>query len=80
MAAQVQADQVLDVQGLACPLPIVKLAKAIRTMEIGQIIEMQATDPGSKPDVDAWVQNTGHELVHQEDHGSVFHFWLKKAK
>ncbi|HEX9713931.1 MAG TPA: sulfurtransferase TusA family protein [Actinomycetota bacterium] len=80
MASPVQVDKVLDAKGLLCPLPVVKLFKAIKEMDVGQVIEMQATDPGAKPDMDAWVKNTGHEMVDQADEGDVFIFWIRKTK
>lgn len=80
MASQVQADKVLDVKGLLCPLPIIKLSKAIKELEIGQVVEMQATDPGSQPDMDAWVKNTGHEMVDSAAGDGVFTFWVRRTK
>ncbi|MGH2831079.1 MAG: sulfurtransferase TusA family protein [Actinomycetota bacterium] len=73
-------DKVLDVTGLLCPLPVIKLSKAMKEVEIGQVVEMQATDPGSQPDMDAWIKNTGHELVDATVDGGVFTFWVRKAK
>lgn len=80
MSASVQADKVLDVKGLLCPLPVIKLSKAIKEMEVGQVVEMQATDPGSQPDMDAWVKNTGHEMLDSAVQGDVFHFWIRRTK
>jgi hypothetical protein len=42
-----RADHVVDASDLVCPGPIVELAKAIRTAEIGPLVEIIATDPGS---------------------------------
>lgn len=80
MGQSVQVDKVLDVTGLLCPLPVIKLSKAMKEVEIGQVVEMQATDPGSQPDMDAWIKNTGHELVDATVDGGVFTFWVRKAK
>jgi tRNA 2-thiouridine synthesizing protein A len=48
--------QVLDCTGLACPLPVVKTAQAIKQIEVGQVLELLATDPGVEPDMKAWTQ------------------------
>ena len=80
MTAPVEVDKVLDVKGLLCPLPVIKLSKAIKEIEIGKVIEMQATDPGSEPDMDAWAKNTGHELVAHNVQGDVFVFWVRRTK
>jgi len=76
----IAADKVLDVKGLLCPLPVIKLSKAIKEIEIGQVVEMQATDPGAEPDMDAWAKNTGHELVETAVEGDVFLFWVRRTK
>ena len=49
----VKADQTLDCKGLSCPMPIMKLAKTMKGLENGNVLELLATDPGSKPDVPA---------------------------
>jgi tRNA 2-thiouridine synthesizing protein A len=77
---QVTADQVLDCSGLACPMPILKTKKAIDGLQIGQVLKMIATDPGSTSDMDAWTKKTGHELVGSEQEGSKFIFYIKKTK
>lgn len=73
------ADKVLDVKGLACPMPIVKTKKAINELESGQVLEIHATDKGAKNDLTAWAQSTGHELVQSEEDNGVFKFWIKKG-
>jgi tRNA 2-thiouridine synthesizing protein A len=49
-----KADKVLDCSGLLCPLPVVKTSKAIKEIELGQVLQMIATDPGAPPDMEAW--------------------------
>lgn len=73
-------DQVLDCSGLACPMPILKTKKAIDGLQVGQVLQMIATDPGSVSDMDAWTKKTGHELLSHEDQGGKFVFLIKKAK
>lgn len=73
-------DQELDCSGLACPMPILKTKKAVDALQVGQVLKMTATDPGSLPDVQAWTSKTGQELLgHEEDNGK-FIFFIKKAK
>ncbi|MCL4562113.1 MAG: sulfurtransferase TusA family protein [Chloroflexi bacterium] len=76
----VTPDQVLDCSGLACPMPILKTKKAIDSLQIGQILKMTATDPGSKSDIDAWTKKTGHELISYEQAGARYIFYIKKTK
>jgi tRNA 2-thiouridine synthesizing protein A len=70
-------DQELDCSGLSCPMPILKTKKAMDTLQTGQVLKMIATDPGSLPDIEAWTEKTGHELVAHEKEGEKFVFYLK---
>ncbi len=55
-------DRNLDCCGLVCPMPIVKLSKAVREMDSGQILEVKANDQAFKVDVEAWCNKTGNLL------------------
>lgn len=71
-----QADKVLDCTGMLCPVPVVKTSKAIKEIQIGQVLKMIATDPGAPPDMEAWSRQTGNELLdsHREDGKFIFYF------
>lgn len=71
-------DQELDCSGLACPMPILKTKKAVDALQPGQVLKMVATDPGSLPDVQAWISKTGHELLGHEQDGEKFIFYIKR--
>jgi tRNA 2-thiouridine synthesizing protein A len=75
-----KADKVLDLKGLLCPLPVVKMAKAIKEVEVGQTIEAFATDPGVMADIPAWARSTGHELVVLEKVDRQFRFVVRRMK
>ncbi|MDZ7267502.1 MAG: sulfurtransferase TusA family protein [candidate division KSB1 bacterium] len=78
--AQVKPDQTLDCTGLLCPMPVVKTRKVIKDMQVGQVLEMIATDPGSIPDMEAWAKQTQHELLlAQKEEGGKFRFLIKKT-
>lgn len=76
----ISSNQELDCSGLACPMPIIKTRKAIDGMQVGQVLKMIATDPGSTADMEAWTKKTGHELVSAEEAGGKFFFYIKKTK
>ena len=80
MGAAYTVDQVLDCKGLNCPLPVIKTKKAIETMALGQVLQMVATDPGSKPDMVAWSKSTGHELLETREEGGLYTFIIRKTK
>lgn len=70
-------DETLDARGLMCPMPIVHLAKKVKGMSSGQVLELLADDVGSKDDVPAWTTRTGNELLGMEEDGKVFRFYIK---
>ena len=57
----------LDCKGLQCPMPIVKISKMIKTMNSGDTLIVEATDPAFKPDLQAWSRKTGHRLLEFTD-------------
>lgn len=73
-----QIDRDLDVKGLNCPLPILRTKKALAEMETGQVLRVQATDPGSVKDFAAFAKQTGNELLEQKEENRVFEFYLKR--
>jgi tRNA 2-thiouridine synthesizing protein A len=59
----VEQHKVIDSRGSFCPGPITDLFKAYRSSQVGDIIELLATDPAAKPDVTAWAQKSGNQLL-----------------
>jgi TusA-related sulfurtransferase len=60
----------LDCLGRRCPLPIIELAKAIRTVDAGDVVRVLADDPAAANDIAAWCRMKGHELVRSQ--GTAF--------
>ena len=79
MADPIKPDVNLDLKGLLCPMPVVKLQLAVKKMTAGQIIEGVATDPGVMADIPAWARTSGNELVSIEQQGKEYHFVVKKT-
>ena len=78
MNDEIKADKTMDLKGLPCPMPIVKVSKGIKEIEIGQIIEAISTDPGSLTDFPAWARTSGNEIVKTEQDGSEIKFFIKR--
>lgn len=68
----------LDCKGLACPMPIVKTAQAMKNLRPGDLIEVIATDKGALKDFPAWSKATGNALIEQHDDGQILRFVLQK--
>jgi tRNA 2-thiouridine synthesizing protein A len=56
-------DLKLDCKGQSCPMPIVNISRAIKKMDLGQVLEVEATDPAFRADLEAWCNKLGHSLV-----------------
>lgn len=73
-----QADLIQDSIGQMCPMPIVQLAKNIRKMQPGQVLEIRADDEGAHADIPAWCEQTGNEFLGEEDAGSYVKYYVRK--
>ena len=78
--SEITPDKVLDARGLQCPMPVVKTSQEIKSIEVGQILQVLATDPGSMADIAAWSKSTGNELLSMGKDDAVFVFYIKKVK
>ncbi|MEM3031956.1 MAG: sulfurtransferase TusA family protein [Nitrososphaerota archaeon] len=66
--SQVQK-KVIDSRGSFCPGPLTDLFKAYRQARNGDLLELWATDPAAKSDVQAWAKKTGNtveEIVEEQ--------------
>ncbi len=73
-------DVVHDVTGTYCPVPIAETAKQVKEMEIGQVLELIADDPGVVEDIPAWCRSTGQEFLGMYEEDGEYHLFVKKVK
>jgi tRNA 2-thiouridine synthesizing protein A len=73
-------DLELDLKGLLCPMPMVKVSQNIANVPVGGTIRAVATDAGSMADIPAWAKSTGNEVVSAEKVGNEFVFVVKRLK
>jgi TusA-related sulfurtransferase len=71
-------ETLLDVKGLACPLPVLRTNKALRGLETGARLRVLATDPASLADMQAYSRTSGHALLSVSEKEGVFSFLLEK--
>jgi tRNA 2-thiouridine synthesizing protein A len=80
MSGETQANRILNLEGLLCPIPIVKISQAIKDIPINGIIEATATDPGVLVDIPAWTRTTGNEVIKIERDGKLVRFSIRRLK
>jgi tRNA 2-thiouridine synthesizing protein A len=79
MANTYHVEQHIDAKGQMCPMPVLTLAKAIKSLQSGQILALIATDLGAKKDIPAWAEKTGNKLLETVEEGNVLTFYIQKA-
>jgi tRNA 2-thiouridine synthesizing protein A len=72
-------DLEVDATGLMCPLPLLRLKKALNAIEEGQVIRILATDPASVLDFGVFLEQVGHELLERSEETEVFCYVIRKT-
>ncbi len=77
---EINVSKVLDLKGLPCPMPVVKMSQEIGSVAIGEVIEVHTTDPGSLSDFPAWAQTTGNEVLETKQSDGTIQIFVKRLK
>lgn len=80
MAEEIKPDMEIDLKGLLCPLPMVRVSQNISKVPVGGILKAVATDPGSLADIPSWARTTGNEVLKVEKGDKLFTFYVKRVK
>ncbi len=80
MTDDIKPDLELDLKGLLCPMPMVKVSQNIANVPVGGVIRAVATDAGSMADIPAWAMSTGNEVMQAEKVGDEYVFLVKRVK
>ena len=62
-----------------CPMPIVRISKAVKALAPGEILEVAADDPAFEPDVRAWCEKMKQPLKSLIRQGSDVTALIQKA-
>ena len=69
----------LDTKGLNCPIPILKVKKAMMGLKANDTLYVEATDPGSVNDFEIFCETKGHALLDFTEKDGVFSFHIQKG-
>ncbi len=72
------SERLLDVRGLACPLPVLRANKVLRGMAAGERLRVLATDRSSAADMQAYCRESGHALLSCSDEAGVLSFVIRR--
>lgn len=74
----ISADFSLNTLGMFCPIPVILTSKKMKTMTLGESLEVLSDDPGIKKDMPIWCKNTGNEFISLSEAEGVITFYLRK--
>jgi tRNA 2-thiouridine synthesizing protein A len=68
----------VDASGLLCPLPLLRLKKALMEIDSGEVVKVIATDPAVHLDFGVYIDQTGHQIVELIKHSNAQIFYIRK--
>ena len=72
-------DVTLDLEGLKCPLPVLRARKAMVELPPGALLKVIATDPMAAVDLPHFCAETGHILEAQHQDGDRLIFLIRRG-
>ena len=78
--AEISFDQYLDAKGLNCPLPVLKTKLILNRMQPGEVLFVEATDPHSVVDFEAYCARTGHKILRIDKGEKIISFTISRAE
>ncbi len=69
----------IDTLGLACPIPIIRLAEAVEGASVGTLFEVLSDDEGAKVDIPVWCRMKHQEFVGRSDLQRGWSFLVRKV-
>ncbi len=69
----------IDAIGLNCPMPLLKLKKALNQLNTNEIVKILVTDPAAHLDFGVFCEQASHEIIAITKNERVHTFFIKKA-
>lgn len=74
----IEFDIEVDAIGLHCPLPLLRLKKALKDMQSGEVVRVTATDPAAHLDFGVYAEQTGNEIIEYLREAEQQVFYVRK--
>lgn len=68
----------LDLKGLNCPLPVLRANKKIKSLDAGDVLAVEVTDPAAPKDFETYCETTGHAHLDCAEADGVFTIQIQK--
>jgi tRNA 2-thiouridine synthesizing protein A len=72
------SETVMDLRGLKCPLPALRVRKKLSGLKSGDIVVAECTDPLAAIDIPNLLRQTGDTLEGNEENDGVLTFRIRK--
>lgn len=69
-------DELLDCEGMLCPLPVLKARKRLMSMAAGQVLCLRATDPMAAVDLPHFCATSRHQFLGTGTDGAVSLYFI----
>jgi tRNA 2-thiouridine synthesizing protein A len=74
----VSTEKIINLRGLKCPLPALRLRKMLSSLKSGDLIAAECTDPLASIDIPNLLRQTGDVLEDKAEAGGVTTFKIRK--
>jgi tRNA 2-thiouridine synthesizing protein A len=72
------AEKTVNLRGLKCPLPTLRVRKALTGLKPGDLLLAECTDPLTEIDIPNLINQTGDQLMHTSRADGVITFRIRK--
>ena len=55
--------ETLNARRLLCPLPVIRTQDKVKSLQHGDVLTVECTDPGVMQDIPAWCRINGHTVL-----------------
>jgi len=80
MKEQIKYDHQLDLRGLDCVSPIVRLNKELKQFAADKVIEVITNDPTAMVSISAWARTSGSLILETLCKTDEARFYVKRVK
>ena len=72
--------KILNLIGFKCPIPVLKLAKKIKEIKVGDVLEVKVDDPKADNDIEELVKNINIKILNKIRKEKILTFHIEKIQ
>lgn len=73
-------DKEIDARGSFCPGPLLELIRGVKSVEVGSVVAVLSSDPGSNKDIPLWIARAKHEFLGAQPEANYTRFLVRKTR